>query len=372
MTDSYSLRRDRLLSMMKKKGIDAFLVTNFVNVTYLTGFSGDDSYLFLSPKRAVLISDSRYDRQIAEESPDIEALIRKPGVGMMTAIRQTADAAAKGKKGVSLGVEADSMTLALAALLEKSIPDVTLRPTSSAVETLREIKDRTEIRAIREAVRCAEKGFEILRHSLRPDQTEIELRDELEYRMRKMGADDRAFPTIAAVGPRAALPHAVPIGRSRVQDSELLLIDWGAKKDFYVSDLTRVLITAQKPSFKLKKIYQTVLKAQKQAIRKIRPGVLGEEVDAAARRVIEEAGYGKGFNHGLGHGIGLVVHDRGRLSIGAKTPLRPGMVLTVEPGIYLPGWGGVRIEDDILVTRSGAVLLSDRFPKEFDEMIVDF
>ena len=243
---------------------------------------------------------------------------------------------------------------------------------NSAVETLREIKDREEIRAIRDSIRCAEKGFEIVRHSLRPDQTEIDVRNELEYQMRKMGADDRGFPTIAAVGPRAALPHAVPTDRFRVRDAELLLIDWGAKKNFYVSDLTRVLITAAKPSSKLRKIYQIVLDAQKAAIAAIRPGVMAEEVDAAARRVIENAGFGKAFHHGLGHGIGLVVHDQGRLSVGCKTPLRPGMVLTVEPGIYLPDWGGVRIEDDILVTRSGVTVLSDGFPKEFDEMIVDF
>lgn len=370
MPDRFALRRARLVSLMKKNGLKSMLVTDFVNVTYLTGFSGDDSYLLVFPDRALLLSDSRYTEQIREESPSVEAVIRRPGEGMLTTISRELSRNFGGKKPPLLGVEADSMTLFLADRLGETLPSLDILPITSLVESLREIKDRSEIAAIERSIRCAEAGFNAVRSELSPEMSETDVRDLLEYRMRQAGADDRGFPTIAAVGRRAALPHAVPLRDRRVSDGELLLIDWGAKKDFYISDLTRVMITTRRPSKKLKKIYDVVLTAQKTAIRAIRPGAVAERIDAAARNVIEQAGYGELFGHSLGHGLGLVVHDRGGLAIGNKTVLRPGMVLTVEPGIYDPAWGGIRIEDDVLVTRDSARVLSDGFPKEFDEMLV--
>ena len=371
MSDRFSLRRSRLLALMEKKGLKSMLVTNFINVTYLTGFTGDDSYLWLEPERAILLSDSRYALQINDETTAIEGMMRRRGERMAGALSRLIARLYGKKKPPVLGVEAESMTLRLAEQIGEAVPALDLLPVSSLVESLREIKDRTEIAAIRRSIHCAVAGFEAVRRELDAEMSETDVRDRLEYQMRLAGADDRGFPTIAAVGDRAALPHAVPVRTHKVGDGELLLIDWGAKKELYVSDLTRVLITGRRPSRKLKKIYDIVLAAQKAAIQTMRPGAIAEQVDAAAREVIDQAGYGKAFGHGLGHGLGLVVHDRGGLSVGNKTVLRPGMVLTVEPGIYEPGWGGVRIEDDLLVTRDGAKILSAGFPKEFDEMIVE-
>lgn len=238
------------------------------------------------------------------------------------------------------------------------------------VEKLREIKDKYEIAAVRSAIHSTIRGFELLRCGLKPEQTEVDIRNDLEYNMRKFGADTVSFPSIVAVGSRAALPHAVPTVKNKVADGELLLIDWGAMKDLYAGDLTRVLITSPKPSDKLKRIYNIVLEAQMAAIEAIKPGMICGEIDAVARNYIKKAGYGNYFDHGLGHGLGLVVHDRGAFRPGNQTELKPGMILTVEPGIYIPGWGGIRIEDDVLITRAGCENLSAALAKSFDDMIV--
>ena len=185
--------------------------------------------------------------------------------------------------------------------------------------------------------------------------------------MRLFGAKQSAFPTIVAVGPRAALPHATPTGR-RVGASDFVLIDWGADEGLYKSDLTRVLVTGR-ISPKLERIYRVVLRAQLKAIAAIRPGVVAADVDGIARAVIGEAGFGRYFGHGLGHGLGLQVHEAPRLAASSRTVLKPGMVVTVEPGIYLPGWGGVRIEDDVLVTRAGHEVLTS-VPKQLEDAVV--
>jgi Xaa-Pro aminopeptidase len=200
-----------------------------------------------------------------------------------------------------------------------------------------------------------------------PEMTELDVAAELEYQARRFGAKALSFPPIVAVGPRAALPHATPTLR-RLSDSEFTLIDWGANSGLYMSDLTRIVVTGR-ISPKLRRIYSVVLKAQLAAIKAIRPGLTGEQVDSVARRIITRAGFGKAFGHGLGHGTGLEIHEAPRLAVGQKTKLRPGMIVTVEPGIYVPGWGGVRIEDDVLVTRTGHEVLSD-VPKQLEDCVL--
>ena len=359
----FGVRRRKLTKLLKQNGLDALLVTNPLNVFYLTGFTGGDSWFFHSKERSVLISDPRYSLQIAEEAPDIEVLIRQPGVSLVSAVQKFLHASG------NTGVEADSTPTADFLSLSAHYRGE-LRPTSQLVESLREIKDHGEVAAIREAVRIASAGFEILRLTLSPNMTEAEARNELEYQMRRIGADEPAFPTIAAVGARSALPHAVPTEKNRIADGGLFLVDWGAKKNMYLSDLTRVLITAKRPTLLMKKIYNLVLQAQRTALDLLRPGITGAEVDLAARAVIERGGYGDAFHHGLGHGIGTFVHERGGLSHGAHQILKPGMVVTVEPGIYLPGRFGVRIEDDVLLTPDGIEVLSEGLRKEFDEMFI--
>ena len=363
MRDRYLGRRDKLRRAVKKSGADAVLVTNFTNVTYLTGFTGDDSYLLVRLDGDVILSDFRYATQLEEECPGLEAQIRRHSVTMSDWVAKLV----KAGKAQRLALEADSVSWALLNEIREKVNRTETIPTSGLVETLREVKDKGEIRDIRASIAAAQKAFGVLQATLQPEKTERQVRDELEYQLRVFGAEDSGFPSIVAVGPRAALPHAVP-GTTTIGESNLLLVDWGARRNLYRSDLTRVLITG-KISPKLERIYRVVLNAQLKAIDAIRPGITGQEIDGIARGVIADAGFGRYFGHGLGHGIGLDIHELPRLATTSNTVLKPGMVTTVEPGIYIPGWGGVRIEDDVLVTRDGHEVLTS-LPKTLEEMVI--
>ena len=359
----FQQRVDKLRRLLRRAQADAILVTDFTNVTYLTGFTGDDSYLLVTHKNQIILSDPRYTTQLEEECPRVDREIRSPGTKMIESVAKVVGQAKVSK----LAVEAASMTLALRDSIAGALPKVALVPTANVVESLRQIKDKSEVAAIREAVAIAERAFGVIRASLTPEQTEKEIADEIDHQVRRFGGSGCSFPPIVAVGPRAALPHA-RAGDRRIGESDFVLIDWGAKGKLYMSDLTRVLATAR-ISPKLERIYGVVLKAQQQGIAAIRAGALLKDVDAAARGVIEKAGFGKQFGHGLGHGVGLQIHEAPRLAKTENAPLQASMVVTVEPGIYLPGWGGVRIEDDVLVTRTGGEVLSS-VPKEFGECVV--
>jgi Xaa-Pro aminopeptidase len=356
-------RREKLRRQLKQEGLDALLITNFINVTYLTGFTGDDSYLLVTSSGDVLISDQRYTTQLEEECPGLELAIRGPGTKML----QWTTEAIKKTKATRLGIEGDSMTVGLRDSLAAALPKVEIKPSSGWVEELRLIKDREEVDRTRRACDLARRAFEVVRAKLTPEMTEQQVANELEYQARQFGAKRMSFETIVAVGPRAALPHARPTTR-RIGESDFMLIDWGVDEGLYMSDLTRVLATAR-ISPKLRKLYGVVLKAQLAGIDAVRPGATCEQVDRAARTVIEKAGYGKEFGHGLGHGIGLEIHEAPRLAQGQTRELKPGMIVTVEPGVYFPGWGGIRIEDDVLVTRTGHEVLTS-VPKELDECLV--
>ena len=360
--DGYERRRDRLRRAVAKARVDALLVTDFTNVTYLTGFTGDDSYLLLRRDGDVILSDPRYTTQLGEQCPGLDLHIRPPGGPMLQALVKTASAA----KIRRLGIEGDSMTVALRDRIAEKLPRAELRTTSQLVEQFRVVKDKGEVTQLKEAVRQAERAFAVLRASLRPEKTEKQVADELESQLRQFGADGCAFPTIVAVGPRSALPHAT-LTKTEIGSADFLLVDWGADGGLYKSDLTRVLVTGR-ISPKLERIYGVVLRAQLAAIDAIGPGAVAQDVDNIARSVIAEAGFGRYFGHGLGHGLGLQVHEAPRLSAGSETVLRAGMVVTVEPGIYLPGWGGVRIEDDVLVTRGGHEVLT-AVPKQCEEIV---
>lgn len=359
----FAKRRTKLLRAVKRAGADAILVTNVANVTYLTGFTGDDSYLLVGDGMEVMLSDSRYSQQITEECPGLDVLLRAPGT---TLVGVTEDVVKKSRLNV-LAVEAESMTVAWHAQLSQALPKTQLVASTGLVEALREIKDAAEIQNIREAVRLAEKAFEVIRAGWCPGQTERWIAHELEHRIRGMGGEGCSFPPIVATGARAALPHARPT-EEPTEANQVLLIDWGATVGLYRSDLTRILVTG-KISPKFERIYRVVLEAQEQAIAAIRPGAIMSEVDHAARSHIAEAGYGKRFGHGLGHGFGLEIHELPRLAATAHRPLKAGMVVTVEPGIYLPNWGGARIEDDVLVTRDGHEVLSS-LPKDLASCLV--
>ncbi len=366
MSDRLANRRQKLLRVVKRLGVDALLVSGETNVSWLTGFTGDSTWLLLGPKVCLLVSDGRYETQIAEECPDLDVVIRKPEVKLHEAAGMSVQSAGIG----CLGFESHVLTWAAVDDLQSAVPKVDFRPVSGQVEELRAIKDVEEIAEIRAAVDVAIRGFQVIRAMLTPEMTELHIAHELEQTMRRFGAEGTSFETIVAANDRAALAHYRP-SRMPIGDCSMLLIDWGANTaGRYKSDLTRVLLFG-KPTKKLVKVYETVREAQQRAIRAIRPGVTCEEVDTQARGYIREQGYGRRFGHGLGHGIGLDIHEMPRLAPNSQTVLRPGMVVTVEPGVYLPDWGGVRIEDDVLVTRDGAEVLSQALPSDIEAMLVD-
>jgi Xaa-Pro aminopeptidase len=372
----YAERRQRLSRALPEEGVALLLLTNPVSVTYLTGFSGDSSYLVLSRDRAVLISDGRFTAQIAEECPGLVAHLRPP-------TRTVAEAAAEvlGQHGGrSVGFESAHLTVGEFETLRELTKELEWRPGRDRVERLRAVKDAWEVEQIRQAIRLAERAFAMFRALLRPGDTEKDLCDALESYVRRAGGRGTAFPPIVAVGERAALPHAPPTDR-KVSDGSLVLVDWGACGPFYKSDLTRVLVPRNNitPSGgdsgagfepKLQEVYDVVLRAQRAAIAAIRPDVKSGEVDAAARQVITDAGYGSYFTHSVGHGVGLQIHEAPMMRPGSETVLQAGMVVTVEPGIYLPDWGGVRIEDDVLITPDGGEVLT-HVPTELAAQVIE-
>jgi Xaa-Pro aminopeptidase len=366
-------RRERLIRQCTDEGLDALMVSNPVNVTYLTGFTGDSTVLLLLRDRLLVVSDSRYTGQLAEECPGLPIHIR-------STTQKLPEAVAEKLKGFgirSIGFESGAVTVAELEQLRQLAPSLDWKGGADRVERLRMVKDVGELDQIRTAIDVAERVFTAFRSFLRPEDTEKDLCDTIEHYARRAGGAGTSFPPIVAVGERAALPHAPPTNRT-VASGELLLVDWGVTAPLYKSDLTRVLITRKNSPFsrtatattaKLHEVYSIVLQAQEAALRTIRPGVSTRAIDAAARSVIVEAGYGEYFGHGLGHGIGLQIHEAPWLRPNSDTPVEPGMVFTLEPGIYVPGWGGVRIEDDVLVTPDGAERLT-RLPRDLEEMQV--
>ena len=285
---------------------------------------------------------------------------RVAGRGLGKAVRR--------KRLGRLAYDPAHVSVALLSRLRRGLKGVSLVRLAGAVRDLRLRKDRLEVRAIRRAVRTAEEAWGAFRKTIRLGMTEQVLAGELEHQMRLAGADGPAFPTIVATGAHAARPHAKP-GRRQLKRGSVLLVDFGARVDGYVSDLTRVLF-ADRIAPRALAVYEVVREAQAAGIAAVGPDVPLRDVDAAARSVIEEAGYGKQFGHGLGHGLGLEVHEGPRLGPrGVKGRLEAGMVVTVEPGIYLRGRFGVRLEDDVLVTERGRSVLS-RLPTHPDEVVL--
>jgi Xaa-Pro aminopeptidase len=369
----YQNRRDKIISLLSKGHLDVLLVTDSANIRYLTGFTGGDGYLLLKKSGSTLISDPRYTIQIGEECNNIDVRICRLGE-----LTKTIRSLIEERKQIKFGVEADSITLLEYNKIVEAFPKFEFVPTKGFVSELRQIKDRSEVDAIRCAIDAAYKAFSDIRNEISAvlatkSKThvtiiETEIRNDLEYLMRKHGASEKSFASIVCSGKRAAMAHGVPDNYD-ITKEQLLLIDWGAIVNGYMSDLTRVLIVKPQNS-KLKKIYDIVLKAQTEAIKAIKPGKKCSEIDAIARNIISDNGYAKNFGHGLGHSLGLEIHENPRFSPADNTILKSGMVITVEPGIYIKDWGGIRIEDDILVTKNGCEILSNHVPKNFDECIL--
>lgn len=357
----YTKRRERVLKELHNRQLRNLLVTSPYNVTYLTGFTGEDSFLYISNDEVFLLSDGRYEEQIKSECKGIDLVLRASSMTIIDAAAQEL-----GKRPESmLNIESTTTSLAQWERLNSLTPTKQWQSCSGVVERLREIKDSYELELIEQSISIAERAYRATRELLHDDLTEKQIAYDIETGIRRLGGDGSAFKTIVGVGERSALPHGRP-SEKRVGESSFVLIDWGAKYNLYLSDLTRVVITG-KPPAKLERIYRSVWRAQQAAIEMIRPGISMSTVDLTARKVLADAGLEKRFTHGLGHSFGLEIHETVRLGKGQDRPLEAGMVITVEPGVYFPGFGGVRIEDDVLVTEDGHRILTSA-PKNWEDI----
>lgn len=348
----------RLRTAMAEDAAEAFLITSATNRRYLSGFTGSAGWLLITSDEAYVLTDFRYVIQVGREAPDFTLIETSDLVTALAKLVQD-----KGIKRIA--VEAAHTTLAEQARREEAMPQVEWLRTTGVVEKLRAVKEPEEIQRIEAAVALADQAFAYIVERL-VGRTEQDVARDLEFYMREQGAQRIAFSTIVASGPNGALPHAVPTDRT-IQRGDLVTLDFGAVLDGYCSDVTRTVGVGPLDD-KQREVYALVLKAEEVGVEAVRPGRLGKEVDADARQVIDAAGYGAAFGHGLGHGIGMEVHeDPPRLSPKGEARLEVGMVSSVEPGVYLEGWGGVRIEDLVVVTQDGCRVLT-RAPKELIEL----
>ena len=351
-------RRKKLRQKIREKELDAFLLVNVEgseqpNLRYLTGFTGSFGILILA-EEALFITDPRYTEQ-AKSEVDLPVLEVR-GRWLPQVVEKLRQMGVK-----RVGIGSTRTTLHLFEELKKAGEGLEFVPVGAPVEELRRVKTEAEIQKIKQALELTEAGLEWILKRIRPGMTEKEVALELEFWYRKEGADDVAFELIVAAGPESALPHH-RAGNHVLRKGEVVLFDIGAKVDGYCADITRVVALGEADPEVLR-IYKLVLSANEVGIRAVRAGVSGKDVDSQARRLIEEAGYAENFGHGLGHGLGLEVHEGPRLSTTSEDVLVPGNVVTVEPGVYFPGKFGIRIEDVVAVGEDGARTLSS-FPKE--------
>jgi Xaa-Pro aminopeptidase len=349
------LRRARLISLLGEQKLDVLLVTSLPNVRYLTGFTGSNAALVVSGDRSVLFTDPRYRIQASEETGYPVRVAKGP---LITAVAGFL----KNARWRAIGFERAHTNYDAWTILDEAFPSgARLKPTATLIERLRMVKSDEEIALIRQSMDATVRAFEQVIHRVRPGRTELEIAAELDYRMRKSGAEQPAFETIVASGPRSALPHARPTNR-RLAEGDLLLADMGAFREGYASDMTRVAFLG-KPPARVKQMYNAVLLAQLAALEAVREGVAAQSVDRAARQVLRNFKLDRQFVHSTGHGLGLEIHEAPRLGKRDRTVLQAGMAVTIEPGVYLQGFGGIRIEDTVAVTRTGCEVLT-RAPKE--------
>ena len=342
----------------ENKEIEGFLVTNLKNLNYLTGFDGEGSALIGVSGKNYLLTDSRYTEQAQKESPDFKILTDEPKKknARILALKKII-AKSKIKK---IAFESNNLSYANFKKYSESFDSIEFLATENIIEQIRMIKDKEEIIKMKKAAQITTESLKDVFEIIKPGVRELDIASELAYTMRKKGAQKEAFETIVVSGERSSLPHGKP-SEKKIDEGEFITIDMGANYQNYNSDLTRTIIMG-KENKKQKEIFSIVLKAQKAALDFLKPGVKCKEVDSVARDIIAKKGYGKYFGHGLGHGVGLDIHELPRVSFSDDTVLLPGMVVTIEPGIYLPEVGGVRIEDSVLITEAGYEILT-WFPK---------
>jgi Xaa-Pro aminopeptidase len=350
----------KIQATIRRKSSDALLVTQPENRRYLSGYTATDlsiaesSGVLLIPGRGtpLLLTDSRYKLQAEKEAVGFETVLLQGSI--LGALAKVLDRLGIKKLAFESHYLLHETAIKLIGLGQNKGIEVV--PTSGMIEKMRTRKSREEIQKIRQAVLLNESVFQDVFKDLEPGKTEREVALEIEATMMRKGAEAPAFPSIVAAGPNAALPHAVPTDRV-INKGETIIVDMGLKLKGYCSDMTRTVVLG-KPDKRTVKIIRLVRKAQRAAIKAIKAGILARDADRAAREIIARAGYGKYFGHGLGHGVGLAVHESPSLNRMRRNKLKSGMVVTVEPGIYLPGWGGVRLENMVVVEEKGCTILN--------------
>jgi Xaa-Pro aminopeptidase len=340
----------RLREAMAREEIGAMLVSDPTNVGWLTGFTGTFGRAIVTPTEAIFVTDSRYTLQAEEEvrnMPSVSFASPKDGDEF------TGDQV-RALGATSLGFEAATTTYGVWQRWSEKI-GVPLTPAKDFLADLRMVKSEEEVAKIRRACGVADACFEHVRRLIQPGVTEYDIALEIEFYTRRQGAEV-AFPSIVVSGERSARPHGKP-SEKKLEPGDFLTMDFGARVEGYNSDITRTVVVGEATD-RHKEVYETVLEAQMEALHAIRPGRLAKEVDRIAREILGTRDLAKYFGHGLGHGLGRVVHDGGRLSPTSDNVIEPGQVWTVEPGVYIPGFGGVRIEDDVVVTEDGIEILT--------------
>jgi Xaa-Pro aminopeptidase/Xaa-Pro dipeptidase len=355
-------RIGRLRTGLAERGLGGLLVSQPANVRYLSGFSGSNALLLVGAERAFFLTDGRYEEQAAKElAADVgfDLSLARDGILAAMVERVTPTFA-----GATIGFESSNLTYDQWQSLSEGASSVDWKAVAGMVESLRAVKDEEEVAALERAAEIAAQALCETLPLVEPGMSELEIAAELEYRMLGLGAERPAFETIVASGARTALPHAMT-GRRAVREGNLLLCDFGVRWQGYHSDLTRTFVVGE-PTRLQSARYELVLAAQRAAIDRLKPGVAGSDVDGAARRVFERDGVDSRFVHSTGHGLGLEVHEGPRLGRKSEERLRTNMVVTVEPGLYFPGWGGIRIEDDFVIgtdrPRSLVELEKHQFP----------
>lgn len=349
-----SNRLAKLRSQLAGKGLDAIIISQDENRRYLSGFTGSAGFLLISPQRAILATDFRYVEQAQAQAPGFEVVQIQGGIAKwFPRLVSELDASKLGFEGRAIPF---STYKELTDALRDTKNGISLVPTDGLVEPLRAVKDKDELKLIEEAAALADAALEEIIPRFRPGISEKELAWEIESFMRRNGSEPVPFELIVASGANSAMPHARPTDRI-IRQGEPVVIDIGATVEGYTSDTTRTICPGNSESM-FNKVYDIVLGAQLTALATLQPGMTGEQVDRLARTVIEQAGYKDNFGHGLGHGVGLATHEEPRLGTGSTDILAEGMVFTIEPGIYINGWGGVRIEDMAVLEDGKARLLT--------------
>ena len=349
--------QDRILAgrwYLDRYGIDAILFLNLSNIRYLTGFTGSDGAFLLGRETGFFLTDSRYTSQAAVEVTGFPTVEYR---GKLEGITGTIGKMGSGK----IGFESEHTTVALFQLLAEQMPGRELVPVGAELDELRQRKDPQEVATLSRTAEMASAALVEILSQVRPGTTERDVALALEFAMKRAGADDKAFDFIVASGTRGALPHG-RASEKQIRSGELVTIDFGARFDGYHSDET-VTVAVDGADERQREIYTIVKDAHDKAIEAVKPGIVLKELDGIARSYIETKGYGRYFGHGLGHGVGLDIHEKPTVSFRGDGVVEEGMVLTIEPGIYIPDWGGVRIEDTVLVTADGCRVLT-KVPKE--------